>query len=110
MILSSKKCANGSLLALLSLLLAVPIFSWPALGIPLERDEGEYAYAADVLARGGLPYRDVFLQKPPGIVFVYRTIFFTIGSTNLAIRACLIAAFVAVVYLLYALGCRISGE
>jgi 4-amino-4-deoxy-L-arabinose transferase-like glycosyltransferase len=41
-------------------------------GLPLLSDEGEYAYAARVWAEGGLPYRDVFNQKPPLIFVVYR--------------------------------------
>ena len=42
------------------------------LGLPLLSDEGEYAYAARVWSEGGLPYRDVFNQKPPMIFVVYR--------------------------------------
>ncbi len=41
-------------------------------GLPLLSDEGEYAYAARVWSGGGLPYRDVFNQKPPMIIAVYR--------------------------------------
>ncbi len=40
--------------------------------LPLLSDEGEYAYAARVWAEGGLPYRDVFNQKPPMTIAVYR--------------------------------------
>jgi hypothetical protein len=41
-------------------------------GLPLLSDEGEYAYAARVWSEGGLPYRDVFNQKPPMTIAVYR--------------------------------------
>ncbi|MDP3541167.1 MAG: glycosyltransferase family 39 protein [Elusimicrobiota bacterium] len=41
-------------------------------GLPLLSDEGEYAYAARVWSEGGLPYRDVFNQKPPMTFVVYR--------------------------------------
>lgn len=41
-------------------------------GLPLLSDEGEYAYAARVWADGGLPYRDVFNQKPPMTILLYR--------------------------------------
>jgi hypothetical protein len=40
--------------------------------LPLVIDEGEYAYAAGVWARGGLPYRDASCQKPPLILCLYR--------------------------------------
>lgn len=42
------------------------------IGLPLLSDEGEYAYAARVWSEGGLPYRDVFNQKPPMIIAIYR--------------------------------------
>lgn len=42
------------------------------LRLPLLSDEGEYAYAARVWSAGGLPYRDVFNQKPPTTIALYR--------------------------------------
>jgi hypothetical protein len=44
----------------------------PLLGIPFERDEGEYAYIAWRLGHNELPYRDWVDQKPPGIFLLYR--------------------------------------
>jgi 4-amino-4-deoxy-L-arabinose transferase-like glycosyltransferase len=44
----------------------------PLLGIPFERDEGEYAYIAWRLGHHELPYRDWVDQKPPAIFWVYR--------------------------------------
>lgn len=43
--------------------------------IPLERDEGEYAYIAQRWLAGDLPYRDAFDQKPPGIFVAYAALF-----------------------------------
>ena len=40
--------------------------------MPLERDEGEYAYISWRLAHQELPYRDWFDQKPPAAFYVYR--------------------------------------
>ena len=94
---------------LILILLALPLFFWPTLAVPLERDEGEYAWSADVLARGGLPYRDTFLQKPPGIFLIYRAIFLTLGTNAVAIHSALVANYLAITYLLYHLGSRVSG-
>lgn len=47
------------------------VLEWNWFAMPFERDEGEYAYAAWLLRNGGVPYRDSFLHKPPGIVYVY---------------------------------------
>jgi len=44
---------------------------WNSLDAPLVRDEGEYAYAAQILRSGQLPYEHAFLQKPPMIVYTY---------------------------------------
>jgi hypothetical protein len=44
---------------------------WNSVDAPLVRDEGEYAYAAQILQRGFLPYEHAFLQKPPMVVYTY---------------------------------------
>jgi hypothetical protein len=44
---------------------------WNSLDMPLVRDEGEYAYAAQILQSGLLPYEHAFLQKPPMVVYTY---------------------------------------
>jgi hypothetical protein len=44
----------------------------PLLNIPLDRDEGEYAYIGWRMGLHELPYRDWVDQKPPGIFWVYR--------------------------------------
>jgi 4-amino-4-deoxy-L-arabinose transferase-like glycosyltransferase len=55
-----------------SLVLIVVAVRAPLLPIPLERDEGEYAYIAWRLGYNELPYRDWFDQKPPAVFYVYR--------------------------------------
>lgn len=53
----------------------------PFLSLPLERDEGEYAYIAQRAAHGEVPYRDAFDQKPPGVFLAYRAAFGLFGET-----------------------------
>lgn len=55
-----------------SLVLLVVAIRAPLLSIPLERDEGEYAYIGWRLGHNELPYRDWFDQKPPAVFFIYR--------------------------------------
>jgi len=62
---------DGRLAGWLALLL-IPLLLWPTVDIPLESDEGEYALAAQLWSAGGTPYLDTFLQKPPGILLIYR--------------------------------------
>jgi 4-amino-4-deoxy-L-arabinose transferase-like glycosyltransferase len=61
-----------SILLAASLVLIVTALRLPLLPIPLERDEGEYAYIAWRLGYNELPYRDWFDQKPPAVFYVYR--------------------------------------
>jgi hypothetical protein len=58
------------------LILLAVVIRTPLLGIPFERDEGEYAYIGWRLGHGELPYRDWVDQKPPAIFWIYRTAFF----------------------------------
>ncbi len=65
-------CGTRTILLTASLILIVAAIRAPLLPIPLERDEGEYAYIAWRLAHDELPYRDWFDQKPPAAFYVYR--------------------------------------
>ncbi len=54
--------------------------------VPLERDEGEYAYIAQRWFEGGVPYQDSFDQKPPGVFVAYAVILKLFGTTPTAIH------------------------
>jgi hypothetical protein len=58
-------------LASLGLLLLFAALRWNSYDAPLTRDEGEYAYSAQVLRHGLTPYEHSFLQKPPMVVYSY---------------------------------------
>lgn len=57
--------------------------------IPLERDEGEYAYIAQRLLAGETPYLDQFNQKPPGVFAFYAAAMALGGSTVAALHVLL---------------------
>jgi 4-amino-4-deoxy-L-arabinose transferase-like glycosyltransferase len=87
------------------LLLLVMIFSilirLPYLQVPLERDEGGYAYIAWRMEQGELPYRDIFDNKPPLIYFIYLLIFKVFGYSLGAIHFFLMIWVLAEAVLLY---------
>ncbi len=56
------------------------------LPVPFERDEGAYAYVASVIDAGGLPYRDAFDHRPPGIYYLYYFAFRLFGWAVFAPR------------------------
>ncbi len=61
-----------TILIAVGLLLFIAAVRIPLLPIPLERDEGEYAYIAWRLGYHELPYRDWVDQKPPAIFYIYQ--------------------------------------
>jgi 4-amino-4-deoxy-L-arabinose transferase-like glycosyltransferase len=63
---------KSTIIILAAIILLVLTIRTPMLGIPFERDEGEYAYIAWRLEYGELPYRDWVDQKPPAIFWIYR--------------------------------------
>jgi hypothetical protein len=53
---------------------------------PFGRDQGSYAYAGWVLLDGGVPYRDVFMLKPPMTAVVHSIAMGLFGVNTWAIR------------------------
>lgn len=72
--------------ALLPALAAGAALLSPLLTYPFGRDQGVFAAAADVLSRGGVPYRDVWDVKPPGIFCLYWASFTLFGRSMFAPR------------------------
>ena len=71
------------------LLLAVVLFilfRWLCVDVPLERDEGEYAYIAQRMLHGEVPYRDNFNQKPPAVFAAYLIPIWLCGTSIAAIH------------------------
>ena len=70
--LRRRPSARQTILVVVGLILIAAAVRIPLLGIPLERDEGEYAYIAWRLGHNELPYRDWVDQKPPAVFWTYR--------------------------------------
>jgi len=64
--------------------------------LPMDRDEGAYAYVAWRMDFHELPYRDIFDHKPPVIYFIYRLAFLMFGQSYTAIRGFTIFYVVAI--------------
>ncbi len=58
----------------------------PTLLYPFTRDQGAYAYIADLMTQGGVPYRDAWDLKPPGVYWVYQAAFGLFGRSEFAVR------------------------
>lgn len=70
------------------------------------RDQGIYAMVARSLLQGGMPYRDAWDFKPPGIFLVYAASRAILGSGQTGIRVVEVAGLVAMVAAMV----RLTGE
>jgi hypothetical protein len=77
------------------------------LGIPLERDEGEYAYAGQLLLQGIPPYKLAYSMKFPGTYVAYAIIMFLFGQTVTAIHLGLLFVNSATSALIFFIGKRL---
>src|SRR5881409_3008962 len=103
----------GRLIAWAVLLLAVGLAAAVRvrlIGVPLERDEGEFAYAGQLLLRGIPPYRFAYNMKLPGTYAAYAAIMSVCGQTARGIHLGLLAVNLATVVLLYLLAHRLFDE
>ena len=77
--------------------------------VPLERDEGEYAYAGQLIRHGVPPYQLVYNMKFPGTYYSYAMILTVFGETAHGIRIGLLLVNAATVLLVFLLGRRWFG-
>ena len=77
------------------------------LGIPLERDEGEYAYAGQLILQGIPPYKLAYNMKFPGTYAAYALIMSIFGQSIHAIHLGLLLVNVATIALIFLVGRRL---
>src|SRR2546430_3668370 len=77
------------------------------LGIPLERDEGEYAYAGQLMLQGIPPYNLAYNMKFPGTYAAYAVIMSIFGQTIAGIHLGLLLVNAASIVLVFFLGRRL---
>jgi hypothetical protein len=71
------------------------------LDVPLERDEGEYAYIGQLILDGIPPYSEAYNMKFPGIYFIYAGILWLFGETHTAIHFGLLLINLCTIILIY---------
>ena len=76
---------------------------------PLERDEGEYAYAGQLILQGIPPYQLAYNMKLPGTYAAYALIMAVFGETAAGIHFGLILANAASILLLFLIARRLFG-
>lgn len=75
--------------------------------MPLERDEGEYAYAGQLLLQGVPPYKLAYNMKLPGTYIAYAAIMAVLGQTPSGIHLGVAAVNMASIVLVFFIGRRL---
>ena len=91
-------------LSLFVILLIITKLRFPFLEIPLERDEGAYAYMAQLLLEGVPPYTQAYSLYFPGIFIIYALTFLILGQTIFAIHFCLLVATLITIVIIFLIG------
>ncbi len=94
------------------LLLVIVFFGlirWHLRNVPLERDEGEYAYAGQLMLHGVAPYSSLYSMKLPGTFAGYALILAIFGQTIAGIHLGLLVINAATTFLVFLLGKRLFG-
>jgi Dolichyl-phosphate-mannose-protein mannosyltransferase len=76
---------------------------------PLERDEGEYAYAGQLMLRGDPPYHLAYNMKLPGTYAAYALMMAAFGQTVPGIRIGMLIVLLGNTLLVFFLGRRLFG-
>jgi len=76
---------------------------------PLERDEGEYAYAGQLMLEGDPPYHSAYNMKLPGTYVAYALIMAAFGQTVAGIRIGMLVVLIGNALLVFFLGKRLFG-
>ena len=112
----SKTDINGKLVRFAWWALATIVFTLVVairirlLGIPLERDEGEYAYAGQLILQGIPPYKLAYNMKFPGTYGAYALIISIFGQNIVGIHLGLLLINTATTVLIFFLGRRLVNS
>ena len=79
------------------------------LDLPLDRDEGEYAYFGQLLLEGVPPYAAAYNLKAPGIYVAYALILAVFGHTTTGIHLGLIVVTSVATVLMFVLARSLAG-
>jgi len=95
---------------LLIIIITVAVIRWHMLEIPLERDEGEYAYAAQLILQGLPPYEHLYSMKLPGVYAAYACIVAIFGQTHVGIHLGLLLVNVITIVLVFFVARRVADH
>lgn len=98
------------LMVLFSVVVLTGLVRYRLADVPLERDEGEYAYGGQLMLEGVPPYQQAYTMKWPGICVVYAIILGLFGQTHAGIHFGLLACNAATILFIYLLARYFVGS
>jgi 4-amino-4-deoxy-L-arabinose transferase-like glycosyltransferase len=96
------------LLAIIVLFFAA--LRWRLRATPLERDEGEYAYAGQLILHGAAPYAHLYSMKLPGTFVAYAVMLAIFGQSASGVHIGLLLVNAATILLIFAIARRLFGR
>jgi 4-amino-4-deoxy-L-arabinose transferase-like glycosyltransferase len=96
-------------LVVLLVLVFIGFIRFRLLDMPLERDEGEYAYAGQLILQGIPPYELAYNMKLPGTYYAYAAGMAVFGQTVQGIHLTLIVANSLTIIFVFLLGRKLCG-
>lgn len=78
------------LIYILLIVLFTIVMRYRLIDVPLERDEGGFAYCAQLILHGIPPYTEAYDYKPPGLYFLYASSIAIFGSDVIAVHLLLL--------------------
>jgi hypothetical protein len=97
-------------LLLVVVILFFSIIRFHLRNVPLERDEGEYAYAGQLMLQGVPPYTLAYNMKLPGTYAAYALMMAVFGQTGVGIHLAMIPVNAATIILVFLLAERLFGS
>ena len=106
----TKKRSSVALIAVLVFMAAVALIRLRLADVPLERDEGEYAYAGQLILQGIPPFQLAYNMKFPGTYYAYSVILAIFGQTAWGVHAGLMVVNLATIAILFFLARRLLKD
>lgn len=96
--------------ALLLIVILFGMVRWRLAKMPLERDEGEYAYAGQLMLEHIPPYKFAYNMKLPGTYAAYAVLMAIFGETDRGIHLGVLFVNAGTIVLVFLLGSRLFGR
>lgn len=107
----ARACPVWIYYAVLALVLAATVLTrFHLRNIPLERDEGEYAYAGQLMLQGIPPYKLAYNMKLPGTYAAYAGLMAIFGETSSGVHEGFLVVNALTIFLIFLLGARLFGH